>query len=40
MEMQANQLVGANKVSMDAARLRVVREKGLHEKLAFQGVFN
>ena len=40
MEMQANQLVGANKVSMDAARLRVVREKGLHEKLAFQGVFD
>lgn len=40
MEVQAKQLVGANKVSMDGARLRVVREKGLHEKLAFQGVFN
>ena len=40
MEVQAKQLVGANKVSMDSARLRVVREKGLHEKLAFQGVFN
>ena len=40
MEVQAKQLVGANKISMDSARLRVVREKGLHEKLAFQGVFN
>lgn len=39
IEVQAKQLVGANKVSMDEARLRVVREKGLHEKLAFQGVF-
>jgi hypothetical protein len=40
LEVQAKQLVGANDVSMDEARLRVVREKGLHEKLAFQGVFS
>ncbi|HAT07908.1 MAG TPA: hypothetical protein DCS39_01475 [Rhodobiaceae bacterium] len=40
VEVQAKQLVGANKVNMDGARLRVVREKGLHEKLAFQGVFS
>ena len=40
IEVQAKQLVGANDVSMDGARLRVVREKGMHEKLSFQGVFN
>ena len=40
MEVQASQLVGANKVSMDDARLRAVRKNGLHEKFAMQGVFN
>jgi hypothetical protein len=40
MEVQAARLVGANGVSMDNARLRVVRKNGLHEKLAMQGVFN
>lgn len=40
MEVQVTQLVGANKVSMDDARLRAVRKNGLHEKLTMQGVFN
>ena len=40
IEVQAAKLVGANNVSMDNARLRVVRQNGLHEKLAMQGVFH
>lgn len=39
MELRVDKLVGDNNVEMDEARLRVVREKGLHEKFAFQGVF-
>jgi hypothetical protein len=39
IEFQADKLVGANNVTMDQARMRVVRQNGLHEKLAMQGVF-
>ena len=40
VEVQAEQLVGANNVSMNQARLRLLREKGLHEKMSLQGVFS
>lgn len=36
---QINQLLGANKVEMDLARVRVLRRNNVHEKLSFQGVF-
>ncbi len=39
VDVQLNRVVGQNKVEMDRTQMRLLRRKGLHEELKFQGVF-